>query len=34
VKMTEGSNWKHASAITSYNDAELAAILSYLRATR
>lgn len=33
VKITEGSSWKHASAITSYNDAELAAILAYLRAT-
>jgi mono/diheme cytochrome c family protein len=32
VKFTDGSNWKHASAITSYNDADLAAILSYLRA--
>jgi mono/diheme cytochrome c family protein len=33
VKLTDGSTWKHASAITSYNDAELAAILSYLRVT-
>ncbi len=33
VKLTEGSSWKHASAMTSYNDADLAAILSYLRAT-
>ena len=33
VKIAEGSGWKHASAITAYNDAELAAILSYLRAT-
>jgi mono/diheme cytochrome c family protein len=33
VKLTDGSNWKHASAMTSYNDAELSAILSYLRAT-
>ena len=33
VKLTDGSSWKHASAITSYNDAELSAILAYLRAT-
>jgi mono/diheme cytochrome c family protein len=33
VKIAEGSSWRHASAITSYNDPELAAILSYLRAT-
>jgi mono/diheme cytochrome c family protein len=32
VKLTDGSSWKHASAITSYSDAELSAILSYLRA--
>jgi mono/diheme cytochrome c family protein len=32
VKLTDGSSWKHASAIASYNDAELAAILTYLRA--
>jgi mono/diheme cytochrome c family protein len=33
VKLTESSNWRHVSAISSYNDAELAAILAYLRAT-
>jgi mono/diheme cytochrome c family protein len=33
VKLTEGSNWKHASAISSYNDSELGAILAYLSAT-
>lgn len=32
AKITEGSNWKHASFIASYNDAELSAILNYLRA--
>jgi mono/diheme cytochrome c family protein len=32
VKLTDGSNWKHASAIVSYNDAELSAILAYLKA--
>lgn len=32
AKITEGSNWKHASFIASYNDAELSAILAYLRA--
>lgn len=32
AKLTEGGNWKHASFIASYNDAELAAILAYLRA--
>jgi mono/diheme cytochrome c family protein len=32
VKITEGSSWKHASAIASYSDAELSSILSYLRA--
>lgn len=32
VKIAEGSSWKHASAISSYNDAELATILAYLRA--
>ena len=32
VKFTDGSSWKHASAITSYNDSELSAILAYLRA--
>jgi hypothetical protein len=33
VKFTEGSNWRHASVIGSYNDSELAAILAYLRAS-
>jgi mono/diheme cytochrome c family protein len=33
VKITDGSNWKHSSVTASYNDAELAAILVYLRAT-
>jgi mono/diheme cytochrome c family protein len=33
VKIAEGSTWRHASAMSSYNDAEFAAILSYLRAT-
>ena len=32
VKIAEGGSWRHASAITSYNDAELSAILAYLRA--
>jgi hypothetical protein len=32
VKLTDGSNWRHATAITSYSDAELSAILAYLRA--
>jgi mono/diheme cytochrome c family protein len=32
VKFTDGSNWRHSSAIGAYNDSELAAILSYLRA--
>jgi mono/diheme cytochrome c family protein len=32
AKLTDGSNWKHSSAITSYNDADLSAILTYLRA--
>ena len=32
VKITEGSSWKHASAMSSYSDAELSSILSYLRA--
>jgi mono/diheme cytochrome c family protein len=32
VKLTEGSSWKHASAMTGYTDAELSAILNYLRA--
>jgi mono/diheme cytochrome c family protein len=32
VKFTDGSNWRHSSAIAAYNDSELAAILDYLRA--
>ncbi len=32
VKFTEGSQWRHSSAIGAYNDSELAAILTYLRA--
>jgi hypothetical protein len=32
VKFTDGSNWRHSSVISSYDDSELAAILAYLRA--
>jgi mono/diheme cytochrome c family protein len=32
VQTRDGSSWRHASVIGAYNDAELAAILSYLRA--
>ncbi|HXP87450.1 MAG TPA: cytochrome c [Bryobacteraceae bacterium] len=32
VKFSDGSNWRHSSAIAAYNDAELGAILTYLRA--
>jgi mono/diheme cytochrome c family protein len=32
VKFTDGSNWRHSSVIGAYNDAELGAILAYLRA--
>ncbi|HTR38750.1 MAG TPA: c-type cytochrome [Bryobacteraceae bacterium] len=32
VKFSEGSGWRHASAITAYSDAELNAILAYLHA--
>jgi len=32
VQTSEGSSWRHASVIGSYNDAELSAILTYLRA--
>jgi mono/diheme cytochrome c family protein len=32
VKFTDGSNWRHVSVIAAYNDSELAAILTYLRA--
>ena len=31
VQTREGSTWRHASVIGAYNDAELSAILSYLR---
>jgi len=31
VKITEGGSWKHASVMSSYSDAELASILTYLR---
>ena len=31
VQTRDGSTWRHASAIGSYSDAELAAILAYLR---
>jgi mono/diheme cytochrome c family protein len=32
VKFTDGSNWRHSSAIAAYNDSELTAILDYLHA--
>lgn len=32
VKFTDGSTWRHSSVIGAYSDAELAAILTYLRA--
>lgn len=32
VKFTDGSSWRHSSVIGTYNDAELGAILAYLRA--
>jgi hypothetical protein len=32
VQIRDGSAWRHASVIGSYNDAELSAVLSYLRA--
>ena len=32
VKFSNGSSWRHASAITAYSDAELNAILAYLHA--
>jgi hypothetical protein len=31
VQTSDGSNWRHARVIGSYTDAELSAILSYLR---
>ncbi len=32
VQKRDGSNWRHSSAIGSYNEAELTSILAYLRA--
>jgi mono/diheme cytochrome c family protein len=32
VKFTDGSSWRHSSVIAAYSDAELDAILAYLRA--
>ena len=32
AKFTNGSQWQHSSAIGTYNDGELSAILAYLRA--
>jgi mono/diheme cytochrome c family protein len=32
VQIREGSTWRHASVIGAYNDAELSAVLTYLRA--
>lgn len=32
VKLTSGSNWRHASFISAYTDSELSAVLAYLRA--
>jgi len=32
VQIREGTTWRHASVIGAYNDAELTAILAYLRA--
>jgi hypothetical protein len=32
VKISDGSAWRHASVIEGYSDAELDAILAYLRA--
>jgi mono/diheme cytochrome c family protein len=31
VKLADGSSWRHSSVISAYNDAELGAILTYLR---
>jgi mono/diheme cytochrome c family protein len=33
VQISDGSTWRHSSVIGSYNDAEVASILSYLRTT-
>lgn len=32
IQTRDGSDWRHSSSIASYSDAELAAILAYLRA--
>jgi mono/diheme cytochrome c family protein len=32
VKFIDGSNWRHSSVMGAYNDSELGAILTYLRA--
>ncbi|HTA69194.1 MAG TPA: c-type cytochrome [Bryobacteraceae bacterium] len=32
VAFADGSNWRHSSAVKSYDDSELTAILTYLRA--
>lgn len=32
IRLSAGSSWKHSSLMSSYNDAELSAILTYLRA--
>ena len=32
LKVTEGSSWRHSSVIGAYNEGELTAILTYLRA--
>jgi mono/diheme cytochrome c family protein len=32
VRFTDGSSWRHSSVMGAYNDSELAAILTYLRA--
>ncbi len=32
VKISDGSNWRHWAVIGAYSDAELEAILVYLRA--
>jgi hypothetical protein len=31
LKLSEGSAWRHSAVIATYNDAELASILGYLR---
>jgi len=31
IQTRDGSTWKHSSVIGSYSDAELAAVLAYLR---